>query len=194
MLKGLGRAPFGSRPIGPNPPRPAEPSGTNIEAPPPPPTPMPTPPPPPPAAAPPPRATPKEPDPADAAYETLKRHIHMRLVDRLDMNRVSEMDPNTLRSEIRGVVEHLCDTENPLLNRNERQRLVSEILDETFGFGPLELLLKDEKIADIMINGPKKIFVEKEGRIQRSEVVFRDNEHLLQIIDRIVLSGRQARG
>ena len=110
----------------------------------------------------------------------------MRLVDRLDMNRVSEMDPNTLRSEIRGVVEHLCDTENPLLNRNERQRLVSEILDETFGFGPLELLLKDEKIADIMINGPKKIFVEKEGRIQRSEVVFRDNEHLLQIIDRIV--------
>ena len=110
----------------------------------------------------------------------------MRLVDRLDMNRVSEMDPNTLRSEIRGVVEHLCDTENPLLNRNERQRLVNEILDETFGFGPLELLLKDEKIADIMINGPKKIFVEKEGRIQRSEVVFRDNEHLLQIIDRIV--------
>jgi pilus assembly protein CpaF len=128
----------------------------------------------------------KEPDPADEAYETLKRHIHMRLVDRLDMNRVSEMDPNTLRSEIRGVVENLCDTENPMLNRNERQRLVSEILDETFGFGPLELLLKDERIADIMINGPKKIFVEREGRIQRSEVVFRDNEHLLQIIDRVV--------
>ncbi len=84
------------------------------------------------------------------------------------------------------MVEHLCDSENPLLNRNERQRLVNEILDETFGFGPLELLLKDDKIADIMINGPKRIFVEKEGRIQRSEVVFRDNEHLLQIIDRIV--------
>ncbi|MEJ7636938.1 MAG: CpaF family protein, partial [Singulisphaera sp.] len=110
----------------------------------------------------------------------------MQLVDRLDMNRVGEMDPTTLRSEIRGVVENLCDTENPLLNRNERQRLVGEILDETFGFGPLELLLKDEKIADIMINGPKMIFVEKEGRIQRSEVTFRDNEHLLQIIDRIV--------
>ena len=96
------------------------------------------------------------------------------------------MDPKTLRSEIRGLVEQLCDTENPLLNRNERQRLVNEILDETFGFGPLELLLKDDKIADIMINGPKKIFVEKEGKIQRSDVVFRDNEHLLQIIDRIV--------
>ena len=128
----------------------------------------------------------KESNPADEQYETLKRHIHMQLVDRLDLNRITEMDPNTLRSEIRTVVEHLCDSENPLLNRNERQRLVNEILDETFGFGPLELLLKDDKIADIMINGPKRIFVEKEGRIQRSEVVFRDNEHLLQIIDRIV--------
>ena len=110
----------------------------------------------------------------------------MQLVDRLDMNRVGEMDPKTLRDEIRGIVEHLCDTENPLLNRNERQRLVNEVLDETFGFGPLELLLKDDKIGDIMINGPKKIFLEKEGRIQKSEVVFRDSEHLLQIIDRIV--------
>jgi pilus assembly protein CpaF len=192
MLRGLGRAPFGPRPQAPGaPPRMPEPptAAAGMDTP-PPPTPMPTGPPapvpPPPPTAPKPREAPKEPDPADEAYETLKRHIHMRLVDRLDMNRVSEMDPHTLRSEIRGVVEHLCDTENPLLNRNERQRLVSEILDETFGFGPLELLLKDEKIADIMINGPKKIFVEKEGKIQKSEVVFRDNEHLLQIIDRIV--------
>ena len=67
---------------------------------------------------------------ATAAYETLKRQIHTQLVDRLDMNRVSEMDPRTLRDEIRTIVEHLCDTENPLLNRNERQRLVNEILDE----------------------------------------------------------------
>ncbi len=125
-------------------------------------------------------------DPAQEQYENLKRLIHMRLVDRLDMNRVSEVDPRTLRNEIRGVVEQLCDTENPLLNRNERGRLVNEILDETFGFGPLELLLKDDKIGDIMINGPKKIYIEKEGRIQKSEVVFRDNDHLLQIIDRIV--------
>jgi pilus assembly protein CpaF len=128
----------------------------------------------------------REPDPAQVQFEELKRHIHTRLVDRLDMNRVGEMDPKSLRNEIRGVVEHLCDTENPLLNRNERQRLVNEILDETFGFGPLELLLKDDKIGDIMINGPRKIYVEKGGRIQRSDVVFRDNDHLLQIIDRIV--------
>ena len=110
----------------------------------------------------------------------------MRLVDRLDMNRIAEIDPKELRNEIRGVVELLCDTENPLLNRNERQRLVNEILDETFGYGPLELLLKDDKIGDIMINGPKNVFVEKEGRILKSDVGFRDNDHLLQIIDRIV--------
>jgi pilus assembly protein CpaF len=128
----------------------------------------------------------KELDQAQEQYETLKRHIHMRLVDRLDMNRVAEIDPKTLRNEIRGVVEQLCDTENPLLNRNERQRLVNEILDETFGFGPLELLLKDDKIGDIMINGPRNVYVEKEGKIQKSEVGFRDNDHLLQIIDRIV--------
>ncbi|GAC1469927.1 MAG: CpaF family protein [Isosphaeraceae bacterium] len=191
MLKGFGRAPFGPRAPVPAPPRPQNEPGENTHTlvpspsytPPPTPAPMPAPLPP---ATPRPREVPKGPDPADEAYETLKRHIHMRLVDRLDMNRVTEMDPTTLRSEIRTVVEHLCDTENPLLNRNERQRLVSEILDETFGFGPLELLLKDEKIADIMINGPKNIFIEKEGRIQRSEVVFRDNDHLLQIIDRVV--------
>ena len=128
----------------------------------------------------------KEVDPAQEQYETLKRLIHTRLVDRLDMNRIAEIDPKTLRNDIRGVVELLCDTENPLLNRNERQRLVNEVLDETLGFGPLELLLKDDKIGDIMINGPKNIFIEKEGRIQRSDVSFRDNEHLLQIIDRIV--------
>ena len=164
MLKGFGRTPFGPRPTpglgagdrrgpaaGRRAPRPrrARPRRRPAD-------------PAPPAAARP-REAVKEPNPADEAYETLKRHIHMRLVDRLDLNRVTEMDPNTLRSEIRGVVEHLCDTENPLLNRNERQRLVNEILDETFGFGPLELLLKDEKIADIMINGPRRSSSRRRG-------------------------------
>ena len=96
------------------------------------------------------------------------------------------MEGDTLRREIRLVVEHLCDTENPLLNRSERERLIEEVLDETFGFGPLEILLKEEGVADIMINGPKHVFLEKGGRIERSKVVFRDNAHLLQIIDRIV--------
>src|SRR4051794_37384492 len=182
MIKGLGRTPFGPRPSAPGPvPATTDAPASNLPAPPP----MPSPAPPPPPTVSRARELAKEPDPAEVQYETLKRHIHMRLVDRLDMNRVSEMDPNTLRSEIRGVVEHLCDTENPLLNRNERQRLVSEILDETFGFGPLELRLRDEKTPDIMINGPGKICVEREGKIQPSEVVSRDNEPLPQTTARI---------
>jgi pilus assembly protein CpaF len=120
------------------------------------------------------------------SFEELKRLIHGKLVDKLDLSRVSDLEGETLRREIRLVVERLCDTENPLLNRMERERLIDEVLDETFGFGPLEVLLKDPTISDILINGPKKIFVERRGKMEKSDVTFRDNEHLLQIIDRIV--------
>lgn len=119
-------------------------------------------------------------------FEALKSHIHGKLVEKLDLTRLSELEGDSLRREIRVVVEHLCDTENPLLNRSERERLVEEVLDEAFGFGPLELLLKEEGVADIMINGPKNVFLEKNGRIIKSDVTFRDNDHLMQILDRIV--------
>jgi pilus assembly protein CpaF len=122
----------------------------------------------------------------ESEFEALKRRIHGKLVDKLDLTKVSEMDNDVLRREIRMVVEHLSDAENTLLNRAERERLVEEVLDETFGLGPLELLLKDAAISDILINGPKQIYVEKRGRMEKSAVTFRDNAHLLQIIDRIV--------
>lgn len=120
------------------------------------------------------------------SFEELKRVIHGKLVEKLDLSRVSDLEGETLRREIRLVVERLCDTENPLLNRMERERLIDEVLDETFGFGPLEALLKDPTISDILINGPHKVYVERRGKLEKSEVKFRDNEHLLQIIDRIV--------
>src|SRR5579859_7514100 len=120
------------------------------------------------------------------SFEELKRLIHGKLVDKLDLSRVSDLEGNTLRREIRLVVERLCDTENPLLNRMERERLIDEVLDETFGFGPLEVLLKDPTISDILVNGPHKIYVERRGKLEKSDVTFRDNDHLMQIIDRIV--------
>lgn len=123
---------------------------------------------------------------SNKSFEELKRLIHGKLVDKLDLSRVSDLAGDTLRREIRLVVERLCDTENPLLNRMERERLIDEVLDETFGFGPLEVLLKDPTISDILINGPHKIFVERRGKLEKTDVKFRDNEHLLQIIDRIV--------
>lgn len=119
-------------------------------------------------------------------FENLKRRIHTKLVDKLDLSRVGELQGDVLRREIRLVVEHLCDTEESFLNRNERERLIEEVLDETFGLGPLEFLLKDSSISDILINGPKNIFVERRGKLEKTNVEFRDNQHLLQIIDRIV--------
>jgi pilus assembly protein CpaF len=119
-------------------------------------------------------------------FEELKRIIHGKMVDKVDLSRVSDLDGDTLKREIRLVVERLCDTENPLLGRMERERLIEEVLDETFGFGPLEVLLKDPTISDILINGPRKIYVERRGKMEKTDVMFRDNEHLLQIIDRIV--------
>lgn len=119
-------------------------------------------------------------------FEQFKRRIHNKLVDKLDLSRVGELKGEQLRREIRVVVEHLCDAENTLLNRAERDRLVDEVLDETFGLGPLELILKDSMVSDIMINGPKQIYVEKGGKLQLTGVEFRDNAHLMQIIDRIV--------
>src|SRR5436189_3205627 len=120
------------------------------------------------------------------SFDELKRLIHGKLVDKLDLSRVSDLAGDTLRREIRLVVERLCDTENPLLNRMERERLIDEVLDETFGFGPLEMLLKDPTVSDILVNGPHKIYVERRCKLEKTEVKFRDNDHLLQIIDRIV--------
>jgi pilus assembly protein CpaF len=119
-------------------------------------------------------------------FENLKRRIHSKLVDKLDLSRVGELAGDVLRKEIRLVVEHLCDSEETFLNRNERERLIEEVLDETFGLGPLEFLLKDHTISDILINGPKNIYVERRGKMEKTTVEFRDNAHLLQIIDRIV--------
>jgi pilus assembly protein CpaF len=119
-------------------------------------------------------------------FENLKRRIHGKLVEKLDLTKVGDLAGDVLRREIRLVVEHLCDTEGTLLNRNERDRLVEEVLDETFGLGPLELLLKDPSISDILINGPKHVYVERRGKMEKTSVTFRDNNHLMQIIDRIV--------
>ncbi len=119
-------------------------------------------------------------------FEEVKRRIHGKLVDKLDLSRVGDLKGDVLKREIRMVVEHLCDAEDTLLNRQERERIVDEVIDEVLGLGPLELILKDPAVSDILINGPKNIYVEKNGRMEKSKVEFRDGKHLLQIIDRIV--------
>lgn len=119
-------------------------------------------------------------------FEEVKTRIHSKLVDKLDLARVGDLKGDTLKREIRLVVEHLCDAEDTLLNHQERERVVEEVIDEVLGLGPLELILKDPSVSDILINGPKNIYIERGGQMEKSDVEFRDGKHLLQIIDRIV--------
>ncbi|HBV63322.1 MAG TPA: pilus assembly protein CpaF [Rhodopirellula sp.] len=119
-------------------------------------------------------------------FEEVKTRIHSKLVDKLDLARVGDLKGDTLKREIRLVVEHLCDAEDTLLNHQERERIVEEVIDEVLGLGPLELILKDPTVSDILINGPKNIYIERGGQMEKSDVEFRDGKHLLQIIDRIV--------
>lgn len=119
-------------------------------------------------------------------FDQVKQRIHGKLIGKLDLSRVGDLEGEVLKREIRQVIEQLCEMEENLMNRTERDRLVTEIMDETLGLGPLELLLKDPLISDILINGPKNIYCERGGKMEKSAVEFRDNNHLLQIIDRIV--------
>ncbi len=118
-------------------------------------------------------------------YYELKTRIHRKLVEQLDFAAIDNNDP-TIRDQVGDLILGLCDKENVLLNVNERQKLVKEILDETFGLGPLEMLLNDPNISDILINGPRNVFVERKGRLEQTEVQFRDNAHLIHLIDKIV--------
>ena len=119
-------------------------------------------------------------------FQELKASIHRKLVDQLDMSKLSIEANSELREQVKQIVKALCEEENTLLNYSERERLVQEILDETFGLGPLEALLVDPLITDILINGPKQIYIERHGRLELTGVTFKDNEHLLHVIDKIV--------
>jgi len=118
-------------------------------------------------------------------FNTLKMRLHRKLIDQLDLARMVG-DDDTLREQVKELVSQLADQENTLLNFNERQRLINEVLDETFGLGPLEVILADTGISDILVNGPKQVYVERRGKLELTEVEFRDNAHLMHIIDKIV--------
>ena len=123
---------------------------------------------------------------AEERFRRYKRELHQRLIGGMDLAAIGKMDQDQLRQEVRRAAEEMSRHGSDLLNLNERERLVDEVLDETFGFGPLEPLLRDPAISDILINGPKTIYIERAGRLTRSEVAFNDDAHLLQIIQRIV--------
>jgi pilus assembly protein CpaF len=124
--------------------------------------------------------------------QQMKVRIHQQLVTRLDMQNLRSLPPATVREEVRALVRELCYSEKGLISSGDQEKLMDDVMDETFGLGPLETLLKDPAISDILVNRYNRIYVEKSGRLEFSEVHFRDNQHLRQIIDRIVgLVGRR---
>jgi pilus assembly protein CpaF len=123
--------------------------------------------------------------PPDERLLHLKRELHQRLIASMDLSAIGTMDEEELRAEVRRAAQELSHHSSELLSLTERERLVSEVLDETFGLGPLEPLMRDASITDILINGPKTVYVERRGRLERANVVFNDERHLLQIVQRI---------
>ncbi len=116
----------------------------------------------------------------------LKGQLHHQLVLNMDLSAVANLDKESLHREVRRVADELCQRSSSLLNRAERERLVNEVLDETFGLGPLEPLMNDPTITDILINGHSTVYVERNGQLERANVSFTDSRHLLHIIQRIV--------
>ena len=123
-------------------------------------------------------------------YFDLKTRIHDRLLDMVDLAVVENLDEQTLRSQIRVLVERIIreDPQNIPLNSAEREAIITEIQDEVLGFGPLEPFLKDATVSDILVNTYGSIYVERFGKMEETEARFKDNQHLMKVIDRIVSS------
>lgn len=120
------------------------------------------------------------------SFQDLKARVHKRVVELLDMNAVSMMEETVLHGELTKLIEQLLQQDSIPLNLSERTRLTKEIMHEVLGLGPIEPLLADATVADILVNGPHKVYVERFGVLEPTDVRFRDEAHLRKIIDRIV--------
>jgi pilus assembly protein CpaF len=129
-------------------------------------------------------------DVRQAHYQESKERIHRALLNRLNLDRLNRVGRAQAEPEIRGLIMTLLDTEstNVPLSMSEREALITDVFHELFGLGPLEALLADTSVSDILVNRFDQIYVEREGRLEPSPLVFKDDQHLLRIIERIVSS------
>jgi pilus assembly protein CpaF len=119
-------------------------------------------------------------------FGAVKTAIHRKLIQKLNLDRVTEVNRDEVRREVGLILEGLVIGESTPMNLQERERLAHEVLDEVFGLGPLEPLLADPTISDILVNTYKRVYVERKGMLEQTAVQFRDDAHLMAIIDRIV--------
>jgi pilus assembly protein CpaF len=121
-----------------------------------------------------------------ADYQQVKADLHRKILDRLDLEKLGRTASGTAREEVLLLIRNTVNSEAVPLSFAEREQLAQEILDEIFGLGPLEQLLKDSTISDILVNRYNKIYVERAGKLEPTLLTFKDDAHLMQIIDRIV--------
>jgi pilus assembly protein CpaF len=119
-------------------------------------------------------------------YQELKFTLHRKLLDKINLEALATIDNQRVRGEVRQALITLIDAEPTLLSGIEKQQICDEVLDEVFGLGPLEPLLTDPTISDILVNGSKQVYIERRGLLELTNVTFRDDQHLLRIIDKIV--------
>ena len=124
--------------------------------------------------------------PTELEFQRLKTTIHEELVETLDLSMVGHVDEELLGGEIRRLAEEICHGLRKQLSEDGHQRMLDELLEEIFGLGPLEKLMRDPAVNDILVNGPHEVFVERNGLLEHSDVVFADQQHLMRIIQRIV--------
>src|SRR5712692_3340157 len=119
-------------------------------------------------------------------YQQVKADLHRKILDRLDLEKLGRTPGDTAREELLGLIRSVVNSEAVPLSFAERERLSREILDEIFGLGPLEPLLKDPTVSDILVNRFDKVYVERAGKLEVTAFSFKDTAHLMQIIERIV--------
>jgi pilus assembly protein CpaF len=124
--------------------------------------------------------------PLEETYYELKVRIHRQLIEGLDLSKVAVLPPDVVQQQIRRIVEDLLVSEQTPLSRPEREQIIVEVQHETFGLGPIEPLMQDPTVSDILVNGPRHVYVERRGKLERTKVIFRDDAHLMQVIQRIV--------
>jgi pilus assembly protein CpaF len=119
-------------------------------------------------------------------YQDLKSSVHRDLISRVDLERVANQRDDHTRAQVLSVIQDLVANLKTPLSGRERERLALEVLDEVFGLGPLEPVLQDPTVSDILVNGPRQVYVERGGILEESNLMFKDNAHLMNIIDKIV--------
>lgn len=123
---------------------------------------------------------------ANDSLHELKTRLHRSVIDRLDLSRINELTPEQVQAEVGRLAKEVLATEDAPLSSTERESLIEDVRHELFGLGPLEPLLSDPTISDILVNSAKDVYIERRGKIERTNIEFKDTDHLMNVIERIV--------